>query len=178
MSSIMRIGGLATGMDTDTMIKQLMDAEKVRLNKFNSNKQIKLWTQETYNNTNKDLANFILDTKKDLELTKTTSSGSIISGSTSSFSWVKKATSGDTAKLDVTAAADAPTGTHSINITQLAEGVNKSSTANVENTAFGTDGSITFEINVNGATKSVIVDYLATDTPSTFAQKNKCCNYK
>jgi len=153
------------------MIKQLMDAEKIRLNKFNSSKQIKLWTQEIYNKTNKDIANFIIDTKKDLELTRTTTSGSLISGSTSSFSWVKKAISGDTTKLDATATADAPTGNHSINVVQLAEGVNKSSSSSVENTVFGSDGSIAFEIKVNGATKSVTVNYLATDTPSTLAQK-------
>ena len=35
----MRISGLASGIDTETMIKQLMDAERIPLNKYKQQKQ-------------------------------------------------------------------------------------------------------------------------------------------
>lgn len=173
MSSIMRIGGLATGMDTDSMVKQLMDAERVRLNKFNQNKQIKLWTQELYNNTNKDIANFILDTKKELELSKTTSGGYLLQNSVSNLSWVKKATSSDANIFTTTSTADAPTGTHTIKIKQLAEGVSVASqdaiaAPNDTLSELGVgDGSIEFEISGG---KKVTVSYKSTDTLSTLAK--------
>ncbi|MBB6632587.1 flagellar filament capping protein FliD [Cohnella thailandensis] len=47
MSSI-RLGGLATGMDTDTIIKQLMTAKREPLNKLNQQKTKLEWQQEAY----------------------------------------------------------------------------------------------------------------------------------
>nr|WP_099190188.1 flagellar filament capping protein FliD [Tepidibacter mesophilus] len=123
MSSI-RFSGIASGMDTETMVKQLMDAEKLRLNKYNQAKEIKKWTQDAYNDINKDLANFILDTKKEL--------GVGFGGSISSASWIKKATSSDTSILDATATSSAVSGTHSIKVTQLAKGINIGSASEVK----------------------------------------------
>ncbi|WP_072888555.1 flagellar filament capping protein FliD [Tepidibacter formicigenes] len=168
MSNIMRISGMATGMDTETMIKQLMDAEKIRLTKYEQQKQIKLWTQESYNNINKDIANFILDTKKDLEINSV--------GTLSSASWMKKATASDTSIADVIATSSSVTGTHTINITQLAEGVNKASQSELgvtngtlDELGVAADGSITFEIDVDGTTKTVNVSYKSTDSLSDLA---------
>ena len=160
MGSPLRISGMATGMDTESTIKKLMDAEKVRLNKFNQDKQIKKWTQEAYNNTNKDLASFILDTKKDLELTKTTESGLTISGSTNNFSWVKKGVSADTGVVDVTAAADATPGNHSITINNLAENVNLGSTQSV------VEAHNDSSLEING----VKIDLKSTEDYATLAQ--------
>ena len=36
---VMRIGGLASGMDIDSMVEKLMQAEKAPLNKLYQNKQ-------------------------------------------------------------------------------------------------------------------------------------------
>lgn len=171
MSSIMRLSGIASGMDTETMINQLMDAEKVKLNKFNASKQIKLWTQEAYNNTNKDIANFILDTKKDLELTKTTSTGILVSGSTTNFSWLKKATSSDTDIATVTSTSSAVSGSHSINVKQMAKGVSLASTESVSNTITGTGQTVKFNIKYSDSTtKEVSVVWNAGESISDLAK--------
>ena len=73
--NIMRISGLASGMDTESIVESLMRVERMRLDSLNQTKQIALWRQEQYNEINKELANFIIQTRKELELTRTTSYG-------------------------------------------------------------------------------------------------------
>ena len=44
----MRISGLATGMDTDQMVKDLMKAERIPLDKLSQKKQTIEWQKESY----------------------------------------------------------------------------------------------------------------------------------
>ena len=122
--SSMRISGIASGIDTETMVRDLMKAQRVKADKFGQNKQLMLWRQEQYNNVNKDFANFVLDIRKELELSRTTMSGALVSNSTSNLSWVKRASNSDDKIFTATATAAAPAGTHKITVEQLAEGVN------------------------------------------------------
>ncbi|MFT9494673.1 flagellar filament capping protein FliD [Anaerosolibacter sp.] len=145
--STMRIGGLASGMDTETMVKDLMKAERVRLDKYNQSKQTSLWKQELYNDVNKDIANFILDTKKELGLTTTSSSGLLLSNSVSNLSWVKKATSSDETIVSATATSSAVTGTHSIEVIKLAKGINDASSSAIGALGDLTGKTVTFETN-------------------------------
>ena len=93
MVSGIRFGGLASGMDTEGMVKQLMQSERIRVDKFTQQKILKQWQQTEYNSMNKLMANFILDSRKKLELTKTTSSGALVSGGIDSVTWAKSAVS-------------------------------------------------------------------------------------
>jgi len=52
------MGGLATGMDTEAMIKQLMLAHSAPLTKLNAKKQITTWQQESYRDINAKLYEF------------------------------------------------------------------------------------------------------------------------
>lgn len=151
--SPMRIGGLASGMDTDTMVKQLMDAEKIRLNKYNQQKQTKLWTQESYNNVNKDFANFIVDTKKDLDIG--------ISGTVSGASWIKSASSSDEDIFKVSTRAGAVTGNHKIRVKQLAENTNIASSSNADES----HSDVTFRI------KGIEINLSSSESYSQLAQK-------
>lgn len=119
--SEMRIGGLASGMDIDQIVSDLMKAERIKVDKLEQDKQILEWKQEIYNDLNKDLANFILDTKKDLGLNSTSSTGVLLNRSVSSLTWVKSASTADTTIADVTARADAAQGTYNLTVDQLAE---------------------------------------------------------
>lgn len=49
----MRIGGLASGMDIDTIVKDLMKAERMPLDKLNQKKQILEWQREDLREINK-----------------------------------------------------------------------------------------------------------------------------
>ena len=54
----MRIAGFASGMDIDTMVKDLMRVERIPLQKLESKKQTLEWTQEAYRNVNTLLLDF------------------------------------------------------------------------------------------------------------------------
>jgi flagellar capping protein FliD len=60
----MRIGGLASGMDTDQIIKDLMKAERIPLDKMEQKKQYLEWQRDDYRDMNKmmfDFSNMIFD---------------------------------------------------------------------------------------------------------------------
>lgn len=54
----MRIGGLASGMDIDTMVKDLMKAERIPLDKLKQKKQVLEWQRDDYRSMNTLLLNF------------------------------------------------------------------------------------------------------------------------
>ena len=188
--SNLRISGIASGLDTETMVRDLMKAERLRLDKFTQNKQLIQWKQEKYNSVNKDFANFVIDLRKEMELIKTTSSGSNLANSSSNLSWVKKAVSSDENALTASATSSAMGGIHKITVDSLAAGVSIASREKVMvgadkassstllkdlNVDFGTDDgdikSLTFEINVNGSAKAIEISYNASDTIGSLVQK-------
>lgn len=60
MASNMRIGGLASGMDIDTLVSDLMKAERMPLDKLTQKKQYLEWQRDDYREINKLMLN--LDT--------------------------------------------------------------------------------------------------------------------
>lgn len=173
--NITRISGIASGIDTESIVRDMMQVERMRVDKMNQQKQIILWRQEQYNDINKDLANFILNTRKDFELTKTNSYGMGFSNSMSNMSWVKKATSSNEDIFTAKATAGAVQGTHKIRVEQLAEGVNIASKSVVKTTGgevatsstqlsdlgvLADDGKIVFEAKaiINGQEKIAEVE--------------------
>lgn len=123
----MRLSGLASGMDTDSMIKEMMKVERTKVDKLTQDKQILSWRQETFNSLNKDLVNFILDSKKKFGV-KTNYSGSI---SYRDIDWSKTATVGKDFKSTATALPSAMDGKHTINVERMAEGVTAVSNDNI-----------------------------------------------
>ena len=183
----MRISGIASGMDTETMVRDLMKAQRMKADKFGQNKQLMLWRQEQYNNVNKDFANLILDIRKELELTKTTSSGTMYSNSMSNLTWVKKASSSNEEIFTASTTTAAPVGIHRLKVEQLAEGVNmasqdavmvngKPAATETRLSALNiTDGKVTFEVkvNINGnnQARQVSVDVKANETIAEFMKR-------
>jgi len=131
-SRTIRFTGLS-GFDTESIVEQLMEAEKVKVTKVQKEKQLLLWRQELYNDLNKDFANFIINTRKAFGITTTTSTGTLISKSYKSLSWVKKATSSNTSVATVSATSSAYDGTYKVNVKQLAEGVSLASANEITN---------------------------------------------
>ncbi|MGI6227671.1 MAG: flagellar cap protein FliD N-terminal domain-containing protein, partial [Peptococcales bacterium] len=123
----MRISGLATGIDTEQMIKDLMKAQRVKVDRLEQDKQLLTWRQEIYNDLNKEFANFILDTKKEFGLSRTTSTGLYVNNSVSGLDWVKKATVSNTDFANVSARADAIEGTYKVKVHNLATNFNVAS---------------------------------------------------
>lgn len=149
--SAIRFGGMASGLDTESMVKELMKAERAKVDKLQQSKQTKTWVQEAYNDMNKSFANFILDSKKALGITRTSSTGSTFSTSYSSFTWVKSASSSNESTFTATATTSAVSGTHSLKVEKLATGVNKASTVDMATRNLKTDVTSTTtlsELNV------------------------------
>ena len=118
--STLRISGLASGMDTDLMVESLMKVERLKVDRFEQNKQITLWRQEAYNNMNKLFANFILNSRKNLGLTRTTSTGVALNYSYTSVDYLRKAVSSKEDVASVTSTSKALNGTFNIEVKQLA----------------------------------------------------------
>lgn len=117
--SNLRVGGLATGMDLESIVQNLMKVEQLKLDKLEQQKTKIQWQQEAYNNINKFFANFILDTQKAFGLARAGSTG-LIKQSVSSLSWVKSAVSSDESVLTARARTNAAAGTYTIEVEQLA----------------------------------------------------------
>jgi len=114
----MRIGGLASGMDIDTIVEKLMVAERIPLDKLEQQKQILEWQQEDYRSLNSSLFSFRSTTfNMKLEATFNT----------------KIATSSDEDVVTVTAGTSALEGTYSIVVNNLAAGVTKGSSTELAN---------------------------------------------
>ncbi|NMB08645.1 MAG: flagellar hook protein, partial [Tissierellia bacterium] len=120
MYNTMRISGLASGIDTDEMIQQLMRAERVKVDRVEQDRQILLWRQEMYNDLNKAFANFILKSRKDFGLTSIGYNGTFRANSYENLNWVKKATSSNESIATVSSTSKAVDGSYNVNVTQLA----------------------------------------------------------
>jgi len=102
----MRLSGLISGMDTETVVAQLMSAHRLKTTKVQNKITTTEWKQEKWSALNSKIYSFYTD-----QLSKLRMAGS--------FS-VKKASSSNTNKVDVTAGTNAPEGTHLIKVKQLA----------------------------------------------------------
>lgn len=118
--SNLRLAGLASGMDTDAMVQSLMRVERMKVDRYEQNKQVSLWRQEQYNNVNKIFANFILNTKKDIGLNQTNIRGAISSVNYNRLDYIRKATSSNETVASVSSTSKAVNGSFDIEVKQLA----------------------------------------------------------
>ncbi|MGQ9556365.1 MAG: flagellar filament capping protein FliD [Desulfurispora sp.] len=108
MSSTLRIGGLATGLDVDNIVKETMQARRIPQDKLKQQKQLLEWQREDYRAINSALRTF-RDKVFNIKLQ-------------SSF-LARRAASSDENVLTASAGAAAAPGVYSVTINQLAAGV-------------------------------------------------------
>ncbi|MTI69494.1 MAG: hypothetical protein FH751_04455 [Firmicutes bacterium] len=164
----LQISGLASGMDIDSMVSELMKAEKTKLTKLEQDKQIIEWKQERYNDLNKDFANFVLETREDFGL----DNGVTVSSALDRSDWVKSATSSDESVVSVSSNTSAIDGSYDIKVTQLADNFSAASDSNISSgdktslaTQFSLDSDndvIEFTIETEDGTKSETFTYSST----------------
>ena len=102
----MRMTGLASGMDTESMVKELVSASSEKVNKIKQKKQDVEWRKEIWSGLNTKIYNFY---KTELSAFKTVSSYN-----------AKKAVASDETKVSVSVGANASNGTHSVSVEQTA----------------------------------------------------------
>lgn len=106
-SSSIRVGGLASGIDTDSVVKQLMSAQRIPLDKLNQNKQLLEWKRDSYREMNSKLVDF---RQNKLSLYK----------SSESLNAQKATVTGNTSAVTATATAGATGIAMNVTVNQLA----------------------------------------------------------
>jgi flagellar hook-associated protein 2 len=174
MANTMRIGGLASGMDIDKIVSDLMKAERMPLDKLKQKKQILEWQRDDYREMNKLLQD--LDTL-------------VFDGIYRQSTFLKKTVTSSDESV-VTAVATSVTANQTVeigNITQLASAarwmsenpITKSGGGTVDpnaplNTQFSSPSSLQFEVIKPGSTTPELVDITidpATDTLNSLIAK-------
>lgn len=116
--SPIRLTGMATGLDVDTLVKQMMTAEKTKVDKFSQDRQVVLWRQDLYRELIGELNTFkstyfdVLKPDNYMLSSRNYSSFDIISTLAS--------TSTATTAVTATATAGAVAGVYKVNVENLA----------------------------------------------------------
>lgn len=108
----MRLSGLATGMDTDAVVANLMKLEKAPLNKLEQKKQLAEWKTDSYREITNSLRSF-----KDKFMDVLSPTNYMLSGDKFRQFDI---TSSDSTEVTASSTASATSGTHTVKITNLA----------------------------------------------------------
>lgn len=169
-----KLSGLVSNMDTDSIVEQMMAAQRTKVTKIENKKTKSTWTQEKWKDLNTKIYKLYTDDLAKLRL----------HGSYST----NKASSSNEAAVSVTASGSAPTGSHNIAVNQLASG--KSITGGVINSkivdetltsssklvsSLGIAEGTVFTIQTGTDTNpNKIINYTVTST-SSLADFTKAC---
>lgn len=128
----MRIGGLASGMDIDSLVNDLISAERTKVDKVEQDKLLLEYTRDAYNAVNEKFAKFVLNTRE---------SFGRLSSTRNDLSWMKEASSSNSTIVEASARASATNGTYSINVGQLATNWSAASGSSISENAIDNDKS-------------------------------------
>ena len=133
--AVTRLTGLTSGMDTDTMVKDLMKAESARLNKVKKNQTSVSWQQEAYRE--------IIGKIRTLQSTffDTLSPSKNISSSASFGKFSYSVTSGGVASTAVSVTANADAASKSVVINKITQLATKDTMSGVESDMRGIKSS-------------------------------------
>lgn len=148
-------------MDTDSIVKKLMNAESISLNKLKQNQQKQTWLSDTYRQWNADLLAFRSNTVLNMSLSKTYNTFDVNSSQENSVS--------------AAASGSSLAGTYSVEVKQLASSaaftgdkVRLDPTKTLGNSVQGmgqltADTSITINVN-DDPSKTSVINIKTTDT--------------
>lgn len=173
MSSInsVRIPGLATGMDTDQLIKDMLTGEQSKIDKVFQQQQMVKWQQETYRDITKSVKGFydkyfsvtskdyILGSKSFNTLNITSSNSGVISATGSSSA------NSVNYKFDVKQLATAP----SFSASKAENGVEIKKDSKLSD--LGITGEISFKLNVGEGKDSKVITVTGEDTVGSLINK-------
>ncbi|MBQ4900017.1 flagellar filament capping protein FliD [Paenibacillus sp. Marseille-P2973] len=156
---VTRITGLASGMDIDSIVKNLMKAERAPLNKLNQQKQLMEWKREGYRETSTKLVSFLQDKLSKL------SSNAVLNAQSAKIT-------GDTSAVTAVASSSA-SGVLDVKVNKLAT----TSTAVSDSAAWKTIGAGKTTMGDFGFADGKVrigmdeIDVQATDTVEVFVAK-------
>lgn len=162
-TNVLRITGMASGLDVDSMVEKLMKAEQVKVDKVKQQQQIIEWKQEAYQDIIKDIKDLQSSFFDSLSSDKNILSSSNFAGFDTNVT--------DPTAASVVAGVGSKTGNYSIRFGadgQLASGAKKTGTqlaaGTLRTTKFSELGGVDTTVNLtyNGTSKTI--DIKATDT--------------
>ncbi|AQU77972.1 flagellar filament capping protein FliD [Planococcus faecalis] len=157
----MRVGGLASGMDTESIVKDMMKVQKLPLDKLMQQKVFTEWQQEAFRDTNLSMSNL-----------RTSASNMRLQSSFNSYS----ATSSNPTSFTVATTPTAMSGSYKVEVVNVASAGKLNSTLGVSTTA--ADGKVnpaksTDQIGLAGKIKvgTIEIEVASTDTFEGVAKK-------
>jgi flagellar hook-associated protein 2 len=156
MSDKLRITGLATGLDVDTMVKTMMKAESTKLDKLKQDKQMLQWRQDLYREILGDINTFKSSYFDVLKSDTNMLSANNFSG----FDESSDKTSVATAK----AQSGAQTGAYVVEVTKLATGAILKNSAKLS----GTNSTKLSELGMSTFPSKLKLDYNNGTISSSF----------
>lgn len=106
MSSKIRMTGLVSGLDTESIVKELMSAQRMKLTKIENKKTELEWKRDKWKELNTKVYSFYTGSLAKMKMEGTYN--------------VNKASSSNEAKVTATASVSAPEGTHTISVSKVA----------------------------------------------------------
>ncbi|MFK8883395.1 flagellar hook-associated protein 2 [Bacillus velezensis] len=147
---VTRITGLNSGLDVDSLVKKMMDAEKQPLNKLNQQKQTLEWKRDAYREMNTQLADMYSTTFNNMLM---------------STNWNKKTVTSSDSSVTAAAVSAEQNISTSMSVQQLATSTTYKSSGAINFTS-GQSQTLKFNVTNPGETQptEVNVTIAATDT--------------
>ncbi|MEB4595739.1 MULTISPECIES: flagellar hook-associated protein 2 [Bacillus amyloliquefaciens group] len=147
---VTRITGLNSGLDVDSLVKKMMDAEKQPLNKLNQQKQTLEWKRDAYREVNTQIADMYSTTFNNMLM---------------STNWNKKTVTSSDSSVSAAAVSAEQNISTSMSVQQLATPTTYKSSGAINFTS-GQSQTLKFNVTNPGETKptEVNVTIAATDT--------------
>lgn len=155
----MRIGGLASGMDIDSIVEKLMQAEKAPLNKLYQTKQTYEWQRDAYRDVNKELKAFDTFLFDNMQLQSSLLKKNVSSSNTAVSATSVNAKSGATLSIDEVKSL----ATSTRRVGSIAEGTSKNTT--MSQLGLASTSSVKMSVMQNDGTfKDVSIEIKASDS--------------
>ncbi len=152
----MRIGGLASGIDTETIVKDLMKAERIPLDKLTQKKQYFEWQLNDYRTANRNLKDYSTKLFDNSILSKNFTS--------------KNVTVSDPSVVDIKSKGNAEDFSGTIEVTQLATSATFSG-GNVANKTLTLQGAASINIKAPGDKGTVEIEFAEGDSMKDIVKK-------
>lgn len=171
---VMRIGGLASGMDIDSMVEKLMQAEKAPLNKLFQNKQKYEWQRDSYRDVNKQLKTFDDYIQKNMMYKKDFAKKNVVSSNSAVSAIPTNAQNGQTLNIDNIEKIARAGNTKTTNSTITADTAGTTKLSELNNGAGITPGTVELSVlQTDGTYKDVSLTFSANDTIDNVISKLK-----
>src|SRR5699024_5315164 len=148
---MMRVGGLATGMDIEAMVNKLMEAERMPLNRMEQDRTLLTWKRDAFREINRsllELSEMMTGTNFNMKLSKMYQSKTVISSQPSAVTATgSTGSSNGTYHIEVKELASSAinVGTKEVDLDKVLEGY-----STISFSTFNADGSeVPHHIEVN-----------------------------